>query len=455
MEKDKFASDKELTEAIEQITEQNREAFEALADNEQSINIDFHVFQEKFKHDFEFGLYPEFNFVYKENEYTVFADLEYIYLGSNNKKLQQCDAYEQLLSYRFEDDLRLKDIWNELRFTGDLTDWQYRYSLFDRVFIQQCELYGVITEITEENDNTIYHVKVDETSYSCSEEELSYDLREETKKESRETYQDYLDRICGDTLRVKIVKEEEDNGHKQLLSWLKDIYIKVTTNNFEWKIIYPNNRLGNPVDGMYTDMFFEKDGKYTYIKYSIQYMYRCDEKGRSHPEEGIKYYVLHELRMDDLDETWEIPEPANKIDLNDTLSRLVNNYGRFCYVFDDIETAKKVVSHQLCNLIYPYTYLLNKEEQKEWNSFVTDILEKRIIFSSSALKIDFVDFGYEHIGCDSIIIDGDGASSIVEVVCYASEPQYNGKLQKLFDKQYKGKGYCILHCLSPCDVADF
>lgn len=159
--------------------------------------------------------------------------------------------------------------------------------------------------------------------------------------------------------------------NKELLSWLKEIYTIAKTNSFEWKHIHPNNRLQNDIDGIYTDMFFEKDGKYTYIKYSIQYMYRCDERGFSHPEEGVKYYVLHELRMDDLEEAWKIPEPVKKIDPEDTLSLLVNDYGRLCYVFDDIETAKCVAGRCLCRIVYPYAYLLNEAEAKEWNQFIT------------------------------------------------------------------------------------
>ena len=158
-----------------------------------------------------------------------------------------------------------------------------------------------------------------------------------------------------------------------LVNWMKDIYIKAKTNDFKWKNIYPNNMIQNGIDGIYTDMFFEKDNKYTYIKYSIEYCSRCDEEGISHREEGIKYYVLHELRMHDLDETFEIPEPTTNFLVDDEYACMVNDYGRFRYVFDDEETAKKVVANELRMMIYPYKYILSEEEGEEWNNFLETV----------------------------------------------------------------------------------
>lgn len=164
--------------------------------------------------------------------------------------------------------------------------------------------------------------------------------------------------------------------NKELLNWLKEIYIKAKTKNFNWKNIYPNNMLCNGVEGIYVDMFFKNNNKYTYIKYSIQYMSRCDANGISHPAEGIKYYVLHELRINDLDDTFEISRPSNNFNWEDNLSCLVNDYGRFRYVFDDEETAKEVVSKELLGIIYPYQYLLDDKELEEWNNFIKEQNEK-------------------------------------------------------------------------------
>ena len=163
----------------------------------------------------------------------------------------------------------------------------------------------------------------------------------------------------------------------ELVEWMKDIYLRARENRFEWKPVHPNNMSCNPVEGIYTDMNFKKDGKYRYLKYTISYESRCDEKGMSHPEEGTKYYVLHELRADDLEEKIVIPEPSDDFrpfKKNDPAT-IVNNYGRFRYVFDDEETAKKVVCSELVHMIYPYTYILGDEEGEKWNEFLNSFSE--------------------------------------------------------------------------------
>ena len=115
--------------------------------------------------------------------------------------------------------------------------------------------------------------------------------------------------------------------------------------------------------------FFFK-GHYRYVKFTVQYVSRCDENGLSHPEEGTKYYVLHELVLDDMKEPFYIPEPNNESKWNDEKAYKVNEYGRFRYVFDDEETAKKVVFNELTFMIYPLGYLLDDDEIEEWNDFI-------------------------------------------------------------------------------------
>lgn len=158
----------------------------------------------------------------------------------------------------------------------------------------------------------------------------------------------------------------------EVLKFMKDIYRKIKDENLEWKNVYPNNMPCNGVDGIYTEMFFEKDGKYQYIKYTIEYCSRCDKDGISHPKEGVKYYVLHELKIDDLEEKFEIPEPTDKFDYNNDLACFVNEYGRFRYVFDDEETAKCVAKKDLKMMLYLYSHLLTEEEIDEWNNFVKE-----------------------------------------------------------------------------------
>ncbi|MBQ8039482.1 MAG: hypothetical protein IJ274_06395 [Lachnospiraceae bacterium] len=159
-------------------------------------------------------------------------------------------------------------------------------------------------------------------------------------------------------------------SNTSLLPWIKQLYVKAKSADFKWKHIYPNNMPCNGIEGIYTDMFFEKNGKYVYLKFSIEFMTRCDNKGIFHPEEEIKYYVLHQLEITDLDNTFQIPEPSDNFNFNDDLACLVNDYGHFRYVFDDVETAKSVVAHEILAIIYPYTYLLSDEEYNEWEDFI-------------------------------------------------------------------------------------
>ena len=157
-----------------------------------------------------------------------------------------------------------------------------------------------------------------------------------------------------------------------LVNWLKEVYDAAKSGKFEWKPVYPNNMICNGVEGLYTDMVFKDGNKYTYLKFTIEYGYRCDKEGLSHPEEGIKYYILHEFRLNDLEDIIEIPDPADDFDWDDKMANMVNNYGRFRYVFDDEETAKCVVANELLMIIYPYTYLLSKEDMEEWRRYIEE-----------------------------------------------------------------------------------
>lgn len=117
-------------------------------------------------------------------------------------------------------------------------------------------------------------------------------------------------------------------------------------------------------------MFFKMGDSYQYVKFSIQYMPRCDENGLCHPEEGIKYYVLHKLSMNDLNEIFEIPKPSDDGFRFNDKACLLNDYGRFRFVFDDELTAKRVVPHELLQMIYPYQFILDDEELLDWQEFL-------------------------------------------------------------------------------------
>lgn len=164
---------------------------------------------------------------------------------------------------------------------------------------------------------------------------------------------------------------DDNTPHKGMLEWMKSIYTKVKENDFQWKPLYPNNMPSNPLAGIYLDMFFKEGDHFQYVKFTIEYKSRCDENGFSHPDEGVKYYVLHLLEENNLEEMFEIPEPSEEYHpFEHTNADVLNDYGRFRYVFDDEETAKKVVSNELLQKIYPATYILTYEEERYWNLFV-------------------------------------------------------------------------------------
>lgn len=157
-----------------------------------------------------------------------------------------------------------------------------------------------------------------------------------------------------------------------LVNWMKEVYLKGKNNDLEWKPVYPNNMPCNGVDGVYSEMNFLKEGKYQYVKFTVEYQARVDEEGFSWPSEGTKYYVLHELIINDLDEPLETPEPKDDFNFFEDDMGMINCYGAYRCVFDDEETAKKVAGNDLLHHIYPYTHILNEEEIEEWNAFIKE-----------------------------------------------------------------------------------
>lgn len=157
-------------------------------------------------------------------------------------------------------------------------------------------------------------------------------------------------------------------------NWVKDVYLKAYNNAFEWKPLYPNNIISNGLAGIYTDMFFERHGSYTYVKFTIEYVSRCDDAGIIHSEEGTKYFVLHELVLNNVEKKFNIPEPLAHIGgCRDDNSMIVDNYGRYKYVFDDEHTAKRRVADELCNLVVPYVFFLDDSKRQELAGLLGDL----------------------------------------------------------------------------------
>lgn len=155
-----------------------------------------------------------------------------------------------------------------------------------------------------------------------------------------------------------------------LVQFMKQLYILSETKEYDWKPVYLNNFVSNGIVGIYFDINLKTgENKYCYLKYTIQYQWRCDENGISHPYEGTDLYILHEYRKDDLSIPIVIPDPS---DDKKSYSDVVNRFGRFRYAFHDEKTAKSVISNELKHIIYPYLYILNDTEKDEWYKFLQE-----------------------------------------------------------------------------------
>ena len=162
-----------------------------------------------------------------------------------------------------------------------------------------------------------------------------------------------------------------------LLERLKRYYLAAKQKTFTWYDLYPNNMPQNGKEGIYTYFWFEKNDGWEFLKYTIQYCHRVDERGLTHTDEPVKYYVLHAFGKE-YPEQYKIPEPSSDPRLyvdppeGEFRPTIVNEYGRFRYVFDDEETAKKVVSYELRHMLYPNLYIMPNEDESEWNKFVDE-----------------------------------------------------------------------------------
>ena len=66
-----------------------------------------------------------------------------------------------------------------------------------------------------------------------------------------------------------------------------------------------------------------------------------------------------------------------------------------------------------------------------------------IVFFETPYEVNWGEFVEVHSDCDSIVTEESLllGEAEVEVICYSSAKEYNDKLRKLFDAEYKGKGY--------------
>ena len=166
----------------------------------------------------------------------------------------------------------------------------------------------------------------------------------------------------------------------ELLEKLKECY-GLSQGSMQWYDYYPNNNTRCGKAGIYTFFWLPNGKEWEFVKYTVKYQYPVDKDGRIHSEDEVKYYILFEYRSKYAAKK-NIPAPdtnhnpmAKETD-TELSPYIVNDMGRFCFVFSDEETAKEMVSTELKHIIYPYLSILSEEEGVEWNRFV-DEMEKQ------------------------------------------------------------------------------
>lgn len=110
---------------------------------------------------------------------------------------------------------------------------------------------------------------------------------------------------------------------------------------FIWRELHPNNMQSNPLKGYYALI---KASEKHYRKYTILMHKQTDETGLV-LESGRIYYVLLEKHYHDVEEELAIPEPMTdetkrNIWEKGNIDCMVNDYGSFMAIYDDLESAK-------------------------------------------------------------------------------------------------------------------
>lgn len=127
----------------------------------------------------------------------------------------------------------------------------------------------------------------------------------------------------------------------------------LTLNDFLWKPYYPNNMIGNGLEGFYC-IFRDVDNK-PLRKFSIIFQYVQDEDFLLVQPKVIDRYILYVDKWNEDFEDYSDPikEGDYEPPLTDKRAYGVNDFGSFVYACNSLEEAKKRVLAQ-CRMIYGY-----------------------------------------------------------------------------------------------------
>jgi len=188
-------------------------------------HIEFAHFCRIFNRDIQIGVYPEVDFFWKGERYTLRADLEKVYLLRKHEwetrlieiepeekefcfpshlesKLIACDTLAELLDKEVFDKRPLKSVWEELEFIPFDDSFDYRFGFNDWVYVKSIKKYGVVRKRPKDYpEGLFYGVAIEGTDwlkgpyYKVEEDDLEYDERPESIDELRQSYQNYLYRL--------------------------------------------------------------------------------------------------------------------------------------------------------------------------------------------------------------------------------------------------------------------
>ena len=80
------------------------------------------------------------------------------------------------------------------------------------------------------------------------------------------------------------------------------------------------------------------------------------------------------------------------------------------------------------------------------------VIKDGIAYYERPYVVNFIQFGYEHLDCDSIISGKGVTDGLVEVVAYSTAEEFNTHLYEIFNTKYV-EGYCILQQISSMEAA--
>lgn len=144
---------------------------------------------------------------------------------------------------------------------------------------------------------------------------------------------------------------------RKVMKHMSDIKKTVDTaysageDDFEWKPIYPNNMVGNGLEGYYA-ILRDYDGK-PLRKFSIVFQHPMDKTGLIDSNLIDRYILFVKILEPDFKDYCEPYKPDEPLPPLSKMDLGVNDYGSFIYACETMEKAKKLALTQY-KMIFGY-----------------------------------------------------------------------------------------------------